>query len=133
MIGCLRTCVRKQPIIALCFKSETVLKFYNLEARLTDLGSIKVTKSTQKYPMMPLDLHDSAILKQALLRTSGSTDDCGIDTPQQENWDSACIWSPQLIKLVFPFGSISISTVSVVILSDGGQASITPPEIKNEP
>ena len=32
MIGCLRTRVRKQPIIALYFESETVLKFYNLEA-----------------------------------------------------------------------------------------------------
>ena len=33
MIGCLRTCVRKQPIIALYFEIEPVLKFYNLEAR----------------------------------------------------------------------------------------------------
>ena len=33
MIGCLRTRVRKQPIIALYFESKTVLKFYNLEAR----------------------------------------------------------------------------------------------------
>ena len=33
MIGCLRTRVRKQPIIALYFESDTVLKFYNLEAR----------------------------------------------------------------------------------------------------
>ena len=33
MIGCLWTRVRKQPIIALYFESETVLKFYNLEAR----------------------------------------------------------------------------------------------------
>ena len=31
MIGWLRTRVRKQPIIALYFESETVLKFYNLE------------------------------------------------------------------------------------------------------
>ena len=32
MIGCLRTLVRKQPIIALYFESETELKFYyNLE------------------------------------------------------------------------------------------------------
>ena len=31
MIGCLGTIVRKQPIIVLYF--ETVLKFYNLEAR----------------------------------------------------------------------------------------------------
>ena len=29
---------------------------------LTDFGSIKVTKSIAKYPMMPLDLQASAIL-----------------------------------------------------------------------
>ena len=35
--------VRKQPIIALYFESETVLKFYNLEARtVTDLRVIFV-------------------------------------------------------------------------------------------
>ena len=33
MIGCLRTRVSKQQIIALYFEFETVLKFYNLEAR----------------------------------------------------------------------------------------------------
>ena len=33
MIGCLRTRVRKQPIIALYFEFETELKFYNLEAK----------------------------------------------------------------------------------------------------
>ena len=33
MIGCLRTRVRKQPIIALYFESENELKFYNLKAR----------------------------------------------------------------------------------------------------
>ena len=32
MIGCLRTRIRKQPIIALYFESENELKFYNLEA-----------------------------------------------------------------------------------------------------
>ena len=32
MIGCLRTRVRKQPIIALYFDSENELKFYNIEA-----------------------------------------------------------------------------------------------------
>ena len=32
MIGCLRTRVRKQPIIALYFESENEVKFYNLEA-----------------------------------------------------------------------------------------------------
>ena len=35
MIGCLRTHVRKQPIIALYFESENELKLYNLEAWLT--------------------------------------------------------------------------------------------------
>ena len=35
MIGCLRTRIRKQPIIALYFESEYELKFYNLEARST--------------------------------------------------------------------------------------------------
>ena len=33
MIGCLRTRVRKQPIITLYFETEIVLQFYNLEAR----------------------------------------------------------------------------------------------------
>ena len=32
MIGCLRTRVCKQLIIALYFESESVLKFYNLKA-----------------------------------------------------------------------------------------------------
>ena len=35
MIGCFRTRVSKQPIIALYFESENELKFYNLEARFT--------------------------------------------------------------------------------------------------
>ena len=33
MIGCLRTLVRKKPIIALYFEYENALKFYNIEAR----------------------------------------------------------------------------------------------------
>ena len=36
MIGCLRTRVRNQPIIALYFESENVLKLYNLEAWKTN-------------------------------------------------------------------------------------------------
>ena len=36
MIGCLRTRVCKQPIIALYFESENELKFYNLEAWPSD-------------------------------------------------------------------------------------------------
>ena len=34
MIGCMRTHVRKQPIVALYFESENEVKFYNLEAWL---------------------------------------------------------------------------------------------------
>ena len=34
MIGCLRTRVRKQPIITLYFESENKLKFYSLKAWL---------------------------------------------------------------------------------------------------
>ena len=40
MIGCLRTRLRKQPIIALYFESEPVLKFYNLEDRLFTVCSL---------------------------------------------------------------------------------------------
>ena len=39
MIGCLRTRVRKQPIIALYFEVENELKFYNLEASLLGLSN----------------------------------------------------------------------------------------------
>ena len=41
MIGCLWTCVHKQPIIALYFEFENELKFYNLEANLQDLLSYR--------------------------------------------------------------------------------------------
>ena len=54
MIGCLRTRVRKQPIMALYFESELVLKFYNLETsplflsemitKLEGTQSIAITK-----------------------------------------------------------------------------------------
>ena len=46
MIGCLRTRVRKQPIIALYFVSENELKLYNLEAwyqNVTDFIPIFLT------------------------------------------------------------------------------------------
>ena len=45
MIGCLRTRVRKQPIIALYFESELVLKFYNLEAWFYDIVLCAPSKS----------------------------------------------------------------------------------------
>ena len=40
MIGCLRTRVRKQPIIALYFDFETVFKFYNLRAWKRQYGRL---------------------------------------------------------------------------------------------
>ena len=49
MIGCLRTRVCKQPIIALYFEFETVLKSYNLEASsllLQIIAKLEWTKIT---------------------------------------------------------------------------------------
>ena len=51
MIGCLLTRVRKQPIIALYFEFETVLKFYNLEARFSTAHSYR--RSTQPIEGIP--------------------------------------------------------------------------------
>ena len=45
MIGCLRTRVCKQSIIALCFESENELKFYNLEARTKHRGQSVLLKA----------------------------------------------------------------------------------------
>ena len=50
MIGCLRTRVRKQPIIALYFESENELKLYNLEAWFV----YSSTRYTKKFNHMPL-------------------------------------------------------------------------------
>ena len=53
MIGCLRTRVRKQPIIALYFESENELKFYNLEAwwPFCYVGSKIVSEYDQEIPI----------------------------------------------------------------------------------
>ena len=48
MIGCLQTRVRKQPIIALYFEFETVIKFYNLRAR----ADIRVENVCKYYQQM---------------------------------------------------------------------------------
>ena len=47
MIGCLRTRVRKQPIIALYFESENELKLYNLEAWSWGYKSLFMLNSTE--------------------------------------------------------------------------------------
>ena len=56
MISCLRTRVRKQPIIALYFESEIELKLYNLEAwhkYLTYYGKWFSTNEWIKNPTVP--------------------------------------------------------------------------------
>ena len=58
MIGCLRTRVRNQPIIALYFESENVLKFYNLEAScLLVFKMIAKLESTQCNAQQNKDKH----------------------------------------------------------------------------
>ena len=46
MIGCMRTRVRKQPIIALYFEFEDELKFYNLGARLQNEEQVQAGMAT---------------------------------------------------------------------------------------
>ena len=57
MIGCLRTRVRKQPIIALYFESENELNLYNLKARMREIAAgpsdIVVELSRQQFIQMP--------------------------------------------------------------------------------
>ena len=49
MIGCLRTRVRKQPIVTFDFEFETVLKFYNLDAwRLSIQILVEALKSYEQ-------------------------------------------------------------------------------------
>ena len=53
MIGCLRTRVRKQPIIALYYEFENELENYNLEARFSNLQPHGFL--TDFYPTMVTD------------------------------------------------------------------------------
>ena len=76
---------------------------------------------------MPLALHARATLKQASFSCSGSTDACGTESPHDWYCESAWIWSPTHLIRMDPEGSMSMSTVMTVVLSDGGHASMTPP------
>ena len=60
MIGCLRTRVRKQPIIALHFESENELKFYNLEAR-TKMSNSPSYQSKDNIIMSRRDVMDKSL------------------------------------------------------------------------
>ena len=48
MIGCLRTRVRKQPIILLYSEFEAVLKFYNLEAWIHLTSDFHIVQTTHE-------------------------------------------------------------------------------------
>lgn len=105
-----------------------------ISARLTCCsivcGWMKVTKSIEKYPSTSLDLQASPIFKHSELRTAGSTEHCGTVVPDDCKGPSAWIWSPDETIRISPIGSISISTVRLVMFSEGGKASITPPREK---
>ena len=60
MIGCLRTRVRNQPIIALYFESENVLKLYNLEACAY---SRKYMRLSRRRPLSKLNTFDPNFIK----------------------------------------------------------------------
>ena len=72
MIGCLRTRVRKQPIIALYFESELVLKFYNLEVRLYSRTNSSVRKTGPRGRMNAgeFTVQTSALKANKLTRTN---------------------------------------------------------------
>ena len=59
MLGCLRTRVCKQPIIALYFESETVLKFYNLKAHVFSEHFPKVANNYSLYLLINWELTPS--------------------------------------------------------------------------
>lgn len=48
---------------------------------LTVSGCMNVTKSTEKCPMIPLDLHAAPTLSAASHSMAGGTDVCGTDIP----------------------------------------------------
>ena len=63
MIGCLRNRVRKQPIIALYFESETVLKFYNIED-----CQVSVSEGTVSLEPLLFTTHTYRVLKSVKVR-----------------------------------------------------------------
>ena len=79
MIGCLRTRVRKQPVIALYVDFETVLKFYNFEssslfpfklnAKLERTHSNAQQNKYNKEPRNQLEAHQISDQQNHHLRT----------------------------------------------------------------
>ena len=55
----------------------------------TDLGSIKVTKSIEKYPTIPRSLQASDTASVALHNTDGSTEVWGTEKPQHLKGEAA--------------------------------------------
>ena len=87
MIGCLWTLVRKQPIIALYYESETVLQFYNLEACLPTDSLIPLIRGGRNHHLytagadiykgsfFPHTIRDSTALPESAI-FSEDADDC---------------------------------------------------------
>ena len=74
MIGCVRTRVRKQPIIALYFESAIGLKFYNLEACFKCQDSIAILNIVsdslpEKKPDHDTTIHNITAENQRLSRS----------------------------------------------------------------
>ena len=77
MIGCLRTRVRKQPIIAFYFEFENELKFYNLEAwfvgrlkSIFEMVTMHPTWMSLRYHL-PFLNHNDASIKISAFQLSG--------------------------------------------------------------
>ena len=75
MIGCLWTCVRKQPIIAHYFEFENKLKFYNLNARKYHAHTLLINPQNREEDPRNTSTHYSmqAIYSKAINITSTAT------------------------------------------------------------
>lgn len=72
-------------IVGLVFATHEIV--YNTV--LTDLGSINVTKSIEKYPMIPRTLQALDTASVAVHSTEGSTEVWGTEKPQHLKGDAA--------------------------------------------
>ena len=109
MIGCLRTHVRKQPIIALYFESENELKFYNLEA--TQIVKLIALFATTNLSLTMECIHDSH-LGQHLLHVCIITYMYSAVCLQHMSllhgfgYKTAMLWLPNLFTMEFYKGII---------------------------
>ena len=76
MIGCLRTRVRKQPIIALYFESETEIKFYNLDALSQMTHAYHMVSHVRKTSNFNASIHCYAFRKMTRRSAPGAMPMC---------------------------------------------------------